>query len=76
MIRNMVKHLQCSGQNEANELKQTKEKKSICERLRSLRGRHSNKHDMSRKVDVLELEWSNSPKSRLRRNGFDIPVYG
>ena len=78
MIRNLIKHLRCGGEENPSEgvSRQTGERKSLLLRIRSLRGRSSRNKNRVRKVDELELEWSNSPKSRLRRNGFDIPVYG
>ena len=78
MIRNVIKHFQCGGEEKSSEVvnRQTRERKSFFKRIRSLRSRSSNDKNRLGKVDQLELEWSNSPKSRLRRNGFDIPVYG
>ena len=78
MIRNLIKHLRCGGGENPNEgvSRQSRERKPFLMRIRSLRDRSSRNKNKLRKVDELELEWSNSPKSRLRRNGFDIPVYG
>ena len=79
MIRTVIKHFQCRKQEESpSEVRrqQVQERKSIFKRLTSLRNRSSTEKNKAGKIDALELEWSNSPKSRLRRNGFDIPVYG
>lgn len=80
MIRSVIKHLQCGvkkdNQKRESNIQEPKERTTIVKCLRSLRNRSNVDKKRLEKIDELEVEWTNSPKSRLRRNGFDIPVYG
>lgn len=79
MIRSVAKHFQCGIDQERSleaGMKQPRERKSIFRSLRSFRNKASTEKKKVMEIDELEVEWSNSPKSRLRRNGFDIPVFG
>eukprot|EP00795_Rhopilema_esculentum_P004694 gene4694-20986_t len=72
MIRQIIKHFQCARTQENSPDEngpQPKKRLNVFKRLRSRDKRCIVKRDR------MEEEWSNSPKSRVRRNAFDIPVY-
>ena len=78
MMEKVTKHFDCGKGNtdEEESRERSKKKFQVIRRLFRISRRTSKDQNGERKKDALEEEWSNSPKSRLRRNAFDIPYYG
>lgn len=78
MMEKVTKHFHCGKGNTGEEESGGKSKKNfqMIRRLFRISRKTSKDHIREMQKDALEEEWSNSPKSRLRRNAFDIPYYG